>query len=128
MNRPVLILSLLVVFLLGAAGGLIGSVVIARQMFGSVPAFFGGRSMHGPGGHGEGPGSHHDRFARLAHDLELTPEQIERLEPRVDATRKQFDALRDSMRAQIDRELTPEQREKFKRLQAQRQFPRPGND
>ena len=135
MNRWALVLSLVVALLLGCAMGFIGSVMLARATFGEVPPIFGqGRIGHhehgGPGGPkgSNGPGNHGARFERLVRALDLTPDQVARLKPRVEATRKQFDALRDSMHAQIDRELTPQQREKFKKLQAMRPFPRPGHD
>ncbi len=127
MNRWALVLSLVVAMLLGCAMGFIGSVMMARATFGEMPPMFGQHGPGGPGGRG-GPDNHGARFDRLVHALDLTPEQVARLKPRVEATRKQFDALRDSMHAQIDRELTPEQREKFKKLQAMRPFPRPGHD
>jgi hypothetical protein len=127
MNRWALVLSLVVATLLGCAMGFIGSVIMARATFGEMPPMFAHRDHGGPGGPG-GPENHGARFERLAHALDLTPEQVARLKPRVEATRKQFDALRDSMHAQIDRELTPAQREKFKKLQAMRPFPRPGHD
>lgn len=130
MNRLALVLSLVVAMLLGCAMGFIGSVIMARATFGEMPPMFAHHDHGGPGGLGGqgGPENHGARFERLAHALDLTPEQVARLKPRVEATRKQFDALRDSMHAQIDRELTPTQREKFKKLQAMRPFPRPGHD
>jgi Spy/CpxP family protein refolding chaperone len=132
MNRWALVLSLVVAMLLGCAMGFIGSVMMARATFGEMPPMFAGGPFghHGPGGPGGpgGPENHGARFERLVHALDLTPDQVARLKPRVEATRKQFDALRDSMHAQIDRELTPVQRVKFKKLQAMRPFPRPGHD
>ena len=57
---------------------------------------------------------------RLAKDLNLTPEQIKRIEPKVTASQREFEAARESLRSRIESELTPEQRVHWRELVRER--------
>ncbi|MFN8588375.1 MAG: hypothetical protein U0704_11320 [Candidatus Eisenbacteria bacterium] len=61
---------------------------------------------------------------RLTRMLDLTPEQVARIEPKVRATREQFGAVRESLHARIESELTPEQIERWREMR--RHMPNPG--
>jgi hypothetical protein len=69
-----------------------------------------GRGMLGPEMRGAGPGP---MFLLLARELDLSETQRGRIEQILDRSRGAWAAVRDSTRAAIERELTPEQRAKW---------------
>lgn len=138
MSRKAIVISLVAMFLSGAALGLMGGIFFSHDMH--------ARAMGGPmGPHGgmlrefgppDGPGrvlggrGAADRdpldkvLPRLTRMLELTPEQVARLEPKVRESRQQFGAVRESLHARIESELTPEQIARWREMR--RHMPNPG--
>ena len=117
MNRLALVTSLLAVFLVGVSLGLIGGIVFSQgRPFGAHGPVAGMRMLRGPRGPAQA-------LPRLARALDLTPEQVRRLEPRVRASQRLFEAARESLRARIEIELTPEQRARWRELERGRGFP-----
>jgi Spy/CpxP family protein refolding chaperone len=60
---------------------------------------------------------------RLREALDLTDAQVAKIEPILEEAHQSMGATRDSLRARIDRVLSPEQRERWRRLEARRGFP-----
>lgn len=60
---------------------------------------------------------------RLREALDLSEAQVAKIEPILAEAHRSMSTTRDSLRARIDRELTPEQRERWRRLEARRGFP-----
>jgi Spy/CpxP family protein refolding chaperone len=103
---------------LALAAALLGaSIGVAAGLFAAHRLHAGGRlpwvAPPPPGGPGGRPPLR-GALPRLARLLELTPEQVRRIEPKVIESQKQFDAARESLRSRIDAELTPEQRERWR--------------
>lgn len=126
MNRPALVISLVAVFLVGLSLGLMGGILFARHARIDGPGRWPGRSrfagrMVQPG---RGAGLS-EALPRLQRMLDLTPQQVERIRPRVLESQKQFDAARESLRGRIDAELTPEQRRRFADFHRRHPFPGP---
>lgn len=131
MNRPAIVLALVATFLIGISLGLVSGFFISLQLH-RPPAGFPGR-WGGPGDRGvlERVGGEVGRrvvrhalvMPRLREALDLTDEQVARIEPLVNETHRAMGAARDSLRARIERVLTPEQRERWRRLEARRGFP-----
>lgn len=126
-ERRNLLIAILVAFVFGIAGGVIGTlgtIAVAHHQ-GGRPFFAGGggRHDHGPMGRGprgaRGPREHgRPRMeAVLDRELDLTDEQRARIEEILDSARPRYTAVRESTRAQIDRVLTEEQRAKWKELE-----------
>lgn len=121
MNRFAIVISLVAVLLLGAAAGLLG----ARLLF----------EHDGPGRHAPwgmrrsaagGPHVPLERaLPRLQRLLDLTPEQVRRIEPRILETRREFQVVRDSLHSRIEAELTPAQIERWRAFERERGFPGP---
>ncbi len=144
MSRKAIVISLLAMFLSGAALGLMGGMLFVHHMhglpfgpMGRHAAFLHDRPMPGdlggPGGPGRpggpgGPGMRghdpiRDLLPRLTRLLDLTPEQLARLEPKVRATREQFGAVRESLHSRIESELTPEQIQRWREMRERAPFP-----
>jgi len=103
------------VAILGASLGVLGEMYAAHHLRGAnrVPWV----------GAGAGPGGRpplRNVLPRLARALDLTPEQLKRIEPKVLASQKEFEAARESLRSRIDAELTPAQRERLRSLERER--------
>lgn len=124
MNRPALVVSLVAVFLVGIALGLMGGILFAHQMHSRAPGPWPMRE--GPGGRmrrsGEPPPIS-EALPRLQRMLNLTPEQVARIKPRVIESQKQFEAARESLRSRIEAELTPEQKKRFDEFHRRHSFP-----
>lgn len=109
MSRTAVIMMIVAAALVGASLAIVCGVAYEHNMR-MGPRM--GWMRHG-GGMGPMPGGRPPLaqvLPRLAHELDLTPEQIERIRPRVLASQKQFEAARESLRSRIDVELTPAQR------------------
>lgn len=150
MSRKAIIISLLAMFLSGAAFGVMGGILFSHRMHERMLGF-----ADGPGGPG-GPGGRHggmmsrwgfggpeagnrrgirivhrpggdpleDVLPHLTRMLQLTPDQVARIEPKVRNTRGQFAAVRESLHSRIESELTPEQIERWREMR--RHMPNPG--
>jgi len=130
-NRPVIVLALVATFLIGASLGLMGGFLFATSQRPPHAAWLErGRGPGGPGVFGrvgEEVGRRVVRnvmvMPRLREALDLTDEQAARIEPLVNETHRAMGAARESLRVRIERVLTPEQRERWRRLEATRGFP-----
>ena len=132
MNRTAIIVALVAAFLIGASLGLTGGILFmfAQHRPGAAAYGRGGPPPGGPGMFG-GPGGPGvpghpgpDRLMpRLREALDLSDEQVAKIEPILAEAHRTMTTTRDSLRARIDRELTPEQRERWRRLEARRGFP-----
>jgi Spy/CpxP family protein refolding chaperone len=107
-----LLLAVMASALFGATCGVVGSLVIGHVLW-----------RHGPhmGPWGPPPFEHHGSHGgppldRLARDLQLTDTQRDHIQAAIERTRLEGRAVRESLRARIERELTPEQRERFRAL------------
>lgn len=135
MSRPALVVALVATFLIGASLGLMGGIAFMARHRPPAFSWIGARpgehpGMLGPGMPGGMPGAAERAEARrkrvLAHlreDLDLSDAQVARIQPLIDEAHQTMGATRDSLRARIDRVLTPEQRERLRRLEARRGFP-----
>jgi len=124
-NRQALILALIATFLIGASLGLMGGILFTSyHHHGPGPEFGHDRPPGGPfEGHGRRPMGPSAMLPRLREALNLTDEQVAKIEPILKEAHENMDATRDSLRARIDRVLSPEQRESWRRLEARRGFP-----
>jgi len=116
-----LVLGISASLIVGCAIGLIVGVLFARSVFVPGP----------PMGFGRGRQPHRGEVMMgfLERRLDLSKEQSEKIEKIVEASRVQADSIRAQAREQIQQVLTPEQREKWERMD-NRMFPghgrRPG--
>ncbi|MCC6350106.1 MAG: hypothetical protein IT347_11015 [Candidatus Eisenbacteria bacterium] len=129
MNRPAIILALVATFLIGGSLGLVSGLLMSWR-FHRAPAWL--EAGRAPGMRGRGdfgvPGGERGRrvirrtlvMPRLREALELTDAQVARIEPLVEEAHRSMGAARDSLRARIERILTPEQRDRWRRLEARR--------
>jgi Spy/CpxP family protein refolding chaperone len=119
-----LVLGISASLIVGFALGLVVGVLFARSVFLPRPPM---GFHHGPGG---GPPGYGMMMGFLERRLDLSKEQSEKIERIVEASRAQADSIRAQARGQIQQVLTPEQREKWERMN-NRMFPgrgrRPGH-
>ncbi len=129
MNRPAIILALVATFLIGGSLGLVSGFLMSSRVHRRPAWFDAGRAsgLHEPGELGPGGRERMRRvlrhalvMPRLREALELTDAQVARIEPLVNEARRSMGATRDSLRARIERVLTPGQRERWRRLEARR--------
>lgn len=109
-----LLIATAAAFIVGCSVGLMGGILLMR--FGPGP--------HGRDGRGGprferriGPGPPEGMLPMLEDELDLTPDQRARILEKIDEARRKHGAVRESMRVWIGRELTPEQRERWKRME-----------
>ena len=115
-----LLIATAAAFIVGCSVGLMGGILFMR---------FGGPGPHGgfrPGAPGWGsppferrgaPGRPEGMLPMLVRELDLSPEQHDRILGRIDRAREQHGAVRESLHLWIERELTPEQRERWKHME-----------
>lgn len=129
MNRAAIVIALVATFLIGASLGLMGGIFFAMHQ----RPFHAELRARGTFPPGPGPGllgppdrrvmRHVMVMPRLREALDLTDAQAAAIEPLVEETHRTMGAARDSLRARIERVLTPEQRERWRRLEERRGFP-----
>jgi len=100
-----MVLAITASLIVGCAIGLIGGVLFARSMF--LPHLPFGRHFERPGG----------RLHYIERELDLNKDQSDRIEKIVEASRAESDSIRAQARQQILQVLTPEQREKWQRME-----------
>jgi hypothetical protein len=103
----------------GGAIGLVGGILFARNVFLGPPP---GRPGWAHGAPAAGPPPM--PLGMLRQSLDLSPGQEERVRAQIQRSRGEFEAIRESVLARVERELTPEQRARWRELQ--RRFPEPG--
>jgi hypothetical protein len=113
-SRGALMVAMLSALLFGATVGLLGGVAFAHLMHGRGPhreAFhrgpWGRRAMPMPG----------LIMLHLERELNLTDPQHRAIESVLDKSRTEFEAVRESTHARIDRVLTPEQLERWHQME-----------
>lgn len=115
-----LIIATAAAFIVGCSVGLMGGILFMR---------LGGAGMHDgfmPGGRfggptrferHVGPGPPEGMLPMLGRELGLSPDQHDRILRQIDRARMRHGAVRESMHVWIERELTPEQRERWKEIE-----------
>jgi hypothetical protein len=120
-DRRNLIIAIVVAFVFGVSGGLIGALgaVAFVHHRGGPPAFLGGPERPGPRGERMRPGRPgRPRMESILHrELGLSDTQRERIEQILDGARPRYAAVRASTHAEILRVLTPEQQVKWNELE-----------
>jgi Spy/CpxP family protein refolding chaperone len=130
-SRASIVVALVATFLIGASLGLMGGIAFTMARHRPAPFWIENGRGGGPGmfrpGRPPGPDRavpRTDRILRRMHDaLDLTDAQVARIRPLIDEAHQTMGAARDSLRARIDRVLTPEQRDRLRRLEARRGVP-----
>lgn len=110
-----LLIATAAAFIVGCSVGLMGGILLMRF----------GPGHHGPderrgGGRFErrmGPGPPEGMLPMMEAELGLTSDQRARILEKIDEARREHGAVRESMRVWIGRELTPEQRERWNRME-----------
>lgn len=111
-----LLIATAAAFIVGCSVGLMGGILFMR--FGpGMPGGPGGRFGGGRFERRIGPGGPEAMLPRIARELDLTPEQHDRILRQIDRVRAERAAARESLHVWIDRELTPEQRERWKAME-----------
>lgn len=123
MSRPALVVALVATFLIGASLGLMGGIAFMARHRPPAFSWIGARPGGMPGAAERAEARRKRVLAHLREDLGLSDEQVARIQPLIDEAHQTMGATRDSLRARIDRVLTPEQRERLRRLEARRGFP-----
>ena len=129
MSRASIVIALVATFLIGASLGLMSGILFTMRQhrMPGEPWMMGGPHTGGPGMMMGGPERHVIRqrmvLPRLREALDLTDEQEARIQPLLDEAHANMGAARDSLRARIDRVLTPGQRERWRHLEEARGFP-----
>lgn len=124
-----LLIAITASFIVGCSVGLVGGIVFMRVagppgLAGLRPGENARIRYSGPERRGMG---RPDRvLPALERSLDLSSEQRERLVAQLDRARRHHAALRDSTRIWIERELTPEQRERWRRMEERFERSRPG--
>ena len=139
MTRSALVLAMVSALFLGGSVGFMSGVVYSRHhLMLARDAEWRGRGdpRRGPGRH---PGLR-ELLPRLQERLGLSPDQANAIRGEIEHSRSDFDQVRDSLHARIERHLTPEQRGRWLELVKDRHSgqlrgsgpdptqPNPGND
>jgi hypothetical protein len=114
-----LVIATAAAFIVGCSVGLMGGILFMR--FAVPPPHM----RYGPGVPG-GPPTFERRVRPrgpermlpfLAEELNLTPEQRERVIAHLDRARREHDAVSDSLNARLAREMTPKQQTRWKEVE-----------
>ena len=116
MTRPAMILAAVSVLCVGLALGFMGGVLFSRHVVQDLAHGHDGYGWH----HGHGRPSPHAIADRLQRMLELTPEQASAIRDEIEHSRGDFDRVRDSLHARIERHLTAPQIERWHELEKER--------
>jgi Spy/CpxP family protein refolding chaperone len=109
--RAQLVIAIFAAFLFGTSLGAVAGFGVARLV--QTRAFAEGwRERRGPP-----PERDRTMMIRLHRGLNLTTEQRERIHEILEGSRPRYAAIRESTRAAIESELTPEQRERWSELE-----------
>ena len=115
-----LLIATAAAFIVGCSAGLMGGILFMRFAGPAPHARFergmrGGPPMmrRGP----PGPGHEERTLARLERELELTPDQRQRLIAHLDRARQERQALHDSLGLWLQNELSPMQRDRWKEVE-----------
>lgn len=112
MTRMAVIVAMVSALCFGMTIGFAGGLLFAHHRF-DIGRPFGERGFRrGP------PGEPAARalVPHLRRMLDLTPDQSDAIRDEIEKTRADFAQVRDSLHARIERHLTPEQRERWRRI------------
>ena len=115
-----LLIATAAAFIVGCSVGLMGGILFMRFAGpGSHRGFLPGGRHGGPPSFERrgGPGPPEGMLPMMDHELDLSSDQHDRILQQIDRARQQHGAVRESMHVWIQRELTPEQRERWKRME-----------
>ena len=116
--RSQLVIALIAAFLFGTTLGLLSGIAGASFMLGwSRGMEHHGYERHFFGGPGGPPGGPPMVVLRLERELDLKPAQRDSITAILTRSRGRFAALRESLRSQIDAQLTPSQRDEWQRME-----------
>jgi Spy/CpxP family protein refolding chaperone len=117
-----LVIAVVAAFIVGCSAGLVGGILFTR--FAPQTQATGRFERGGQEGPRRGgpPRRRGPTLEMLERRLDLTPEQRQRVEVLLEQSRKGYAQVRESTHAAIERELTPAQREEWKKLETR--FPR----
>ena len=121
-----LLIATAAAFIVGCSVGLMGGILFMR--FAVPPPHM----RHGPGPRGGpptferrgGPRGPERMLPFLAEELSLTPEQRERVIAQLDRARREHEAVNDSLKARLARDMTLKQRERWKEMEERTMRPR----
>jgi len=119
MTRTALVLAMVSALFLGGSVGFMSGVVFSRHHLMHASA----ADWRGPGGPRRGPGRHpglRELLPHLQERLGLAPDQVDAIRGEIEHSRADFDQVRDSLHARIERHLTPEQRGRWLELVRER--------
>jgi hypothetical protein len=106
-----LVIGMIASFIVGCSVGMVSGIVLSRFALHGERPFFMGHEPWRSRPPGPGPMLRH-----LEERLDLSAAQRERIEHILDSSRLGYAAVRESTHAAILRELTPEQRESFRKM------------
>lgn len=119
-----LLIATAAAFVVGCSVGLMGGILFMRWAVPGPHARFERGMRGGPPPfmirRGPGPGHEERTLSLLERELNLTPEQHVRLIRVLDRARKEREALHDSLKIWLARELTPEQQARWKEVEEHR--------
>jgi hypothetical protein len=124
MNRAAVVMMIVVAALVGASVALVVGVAYEHH----IRLGLRGGWMHRDEGFRPYAGGRpplEQVLPRLARSLDLSPEQIARIKPKVVESQRQFEAARESLRNRIIAELTPEQRRRWQEMERTHELMRP---
>lgn len=124
MNRAAIIMMVVVAALVGASAAIVVGVAYEHHIR-QGPRGGWMRRDEGMRPYAGGRPPLEQVLPRLARSLNLSPEQIERIRPKVIESQKQFEAARESLRIRIIIELTPEQRRRWQEMERTHELMRP---
>lgn len=119
-----LVIAVVAAFIVGCSAGMVGGILFARSAMLSPTHTAGRYARPGPEGPRKGgpPRGRGQMLETLQQKLGLSPEQRQRIEAHLEQSRKGYAQVRESTHAAIERDLTPAQREEWKKLETR--FPR----
>ena len=113
-----LVIAIVAAFIVGCSIGMVGGIVFARFVL-HPPHFavgFRGPGAGGPGRPG-GPHGHGPMLDMLERSLDLKPDQRARIERILEESGRGYAVVRESTHAAIERELTPDQRDRWRQVE-----------
>ena len=125
-----LVIAIAASFIVGCSAGLMGGILFTHLMgahrWGHERSPFG--RHEGPPGRGGPRGPAREMLPYLSRELDLSAEQQQHIQVLIDRARQEHQAVRESMEVWVGRELTPEQRMRWKDLERQMGMRRRGPD
>lgn len=112
MTRVAVIVAMVSALCFGMTVGFAGGVLFARHHFDMGPRLGGREFRRGP----PGVPSARTIVPHLRRLLDLSPQQADDVRDEIEKTRADFEQVRDSLRARIERHLTPAQADRWRKV------------